>query len=146
MSAFEVTHTLEGMPAELRVHAISDIVCTWPGTPSSSTKDRSGSENHQIRDPGKAEFQPVTVSCHGNKDDTKSVWECFKKCGAGNPLRGVLTVKIVNPKDEYKPILECHLHENTLLSYSPISAVDVDHPDTLTFEFCLSPNRVEFKK
>jgi hypothetical protein len=146
MSAFTLTHNLEGMPANLQCHAISDICVRWPGTPASSTKSRSGSENHQIRDPGKAEFEPVTLSCHGNKDDTKAVWDAFDKCGKGNPLRGAVTITIVNPKDNYSSILECHLHDNTLLSYSPISAIDVDNPDTLTYEFTLSPDRMEFKK
>jgi hypothetical protein len=146
MSAFEVTHNLEGMPGELAFHAVSDINVTFPPTPASSTHSRSGKENHQIRDPGKAEFMPITFSCHGNKQDTKGVWDAFDKCGKGNPLRGSVTVTINNPKDNYKAILSVNCDENTLLSYTPISAIDVDNPDTLTFEFTISPGKMAFKK
>jgi hypothetical protein len=146
-SAFQVTHNLEGMPGELRVHSVSDISVNFPPTSASSTTTRSGAENHQIRDPGKGQFPPVTLSCHGNKQDTKAVWDAFDKCGKGNPLRGAVTITILNPKDEYKPILEVHLHDNTLLSYQPISSgIDVDNPDTLSFEFTVSSDRMEFKK
>lgn len=146
MSAFEVSHTIEGLPAELKVHSVSDIVVTFPPTPASSNKSRSGKENHQIRDPGKAEYQPVTISFHGNKSETKAAWDCFDKCGKGNPLRGAFTVTIVNPKDNYKPILTINMHDNTLLSYQPLSGIDVDNPDTLTSEICIAVGRMELKK
>lgn len=144
MSAFETSHTLEGLP-DLKVHAVSDIVVTFPSTPASSNKSRSGKENHQIRDPGKAEYMPVTISFHGNKDDTKKAYECFDKCGKGNPLRGAFTVTIVNPKDAYKAILTINMHDNTLLSYNPLSGIDVDNPDTLTCDVTLAVGRMELK-
>jgi hypothetical protein len=144
-SAFLVNHSVDGLPKELRVHSVSEISVSWPPTPASSTQSRSGAENHAIFDPGKAQYPPVTFSCHGNKDDTKAVWDTFDKCGKGNPLRGAITVQVVNPKKEYSVILECHLHDITLLSYQPIPSANVDAPDTLTFEFTVTPDRMEFK-
>lgn len=144
-SAFLVTHSVDGLP-EVKIHSVSEIVARWEGTAVSSTKSRSGKENHQTRDPGKAEFPPVTFSCHGNKDETKKVWDTFDKCGKGNPLRGAITVQVTNPKDNYSVVLQCHLHDLTLLSYNPFAGVDVDNPDTLTFEFTVTPDRIEFKK
>ena len=143
--SFTCEYNIEGLPGDLKVHAVSEIVVTFEGTPASSTKSRSGAEHHQIRAPGEAKFDPVTISVHGNKDQTKAIFDCFDKCGKGNPLRGSFTVKITNPKDNYSDILEATLHDITLLSYSPFGSVDVDSPDTMSTTFTLSPDRIEFK-
>ena len=143
---FTTNTNIDGLPGELRVHAVSEIVVSWAGTPSSSTKDRSGAENHEIRDPGACIFNPVTISSHGNASETKAVWDCFDKCGKGNPLRGAFTIMVVNPKDAFNEILEITLHDCTLQSYSPFGSLNVSDPTTMNIEFTLIPDRIEFKK
>ena len=143
---FTTNTNIEGLPSEMKVHAVSEIVVQWEGTPASSTKDRCGSENHQIRDPGACTFGPVTISVHGDASETKSIFDCFDKCGKGNPLRGAFTIMVNNPKDNYSDILEITLHDCTLKSYSPFGSVNVDDPTTMNIEFTVLPDRIEFKK
>ncbi len=137
---------IEGLPGTLKCHAISEIVVNWAPTPASSCQDRSGAENHQIRDPGACTFSPVTISAHGDASETKAVFDCFDKAGKGNPLRGAFTIMVNNPKDANKDILEITLHDCTLQSYSPFGSVNVDEPGTMNIEFTLLPDRIEFKK
>lgn len=143
---FTTNTNIDGLPSELKVHHVSEIVVSWPNTPASSTKDRSGSENHEIRDPGTAVFEPVTISAHGNAAETKQIFECFKKCGQGQALRGAFTVMVVNPKDANKEILQIDLIDCILLSYNPFGSLNVSDPNTMNIEFTVSPDRIEFKK
>jgi len=139
---FISTVQIDGIPEQLSIYAVSAVAIDFM-VPPSSTQSRSG----EIRegDTMMLSYSPVTFSAQGNEDAIKAVFDTFKKVTEGNPLRGSITISIVNPADNYNVIHTFELQELTLLNYSPGISADVDHPGTLSFEFTVLPNRIELK-
>ena len=134
------------IPADLAIRAVSEIRISFPPTFSSSAKDRSGSANHAIRDPNpQPTLAPVTVTCHGNKDQTQAVYNVFKKAWEGDPLRSSFTGTIKNLLDGKSDIVTINMFELTLLSYDPFGQASVERPDVLKFKFTFLPARCELK-
>jgi hypothetical protein len=143
MSAFLIEHNLP-LPGEIKIHSVSEISVDWDETAASGFHARSGQENHKCFDPGTANFPPITFSAHGNKGDTKAVYDTFKEVGQGNLLRGDITVKIINPKKQNESIIEVVMRELTLERYDPGMGGTVDNPTAVTFSFQVTPDRMEF--
>jgi len=134
---------IDGIPEQLSIYAVSAGTIGFMVPPDSFTQSRSG----EIRegDTMMLSYSPVTFSAQGNKDAINAVFETFKKVAEGDPLRGSITISIVNPADNYNVIHTFELQELTLLNYSPGISSDVNHPSTLSFEFTVLPNRIELK-
>jgi len=135
-----------GLPDDLGYTRVEGIGCHFPAHNASSTHSKCDKgQQHNIYDPGQAEWSDITIYAHGNAGQTKAAWDLMKTFAEGDPVRGSVTVNIVNPKDAYSTIFSFTFQEITILHYSPGIQASVEHPDTLSFSFTFKPGRVEIE-